>query len=85
MVWTPPVNRIVVNASIMAQLEAARGVHTITEMVLGGVALGLVGGLVCYLAVDLVKLKLKMDDSLDVLAVHGVGGATGTILLVFLA
>jgi Amt family ammonium transporter len=52
---------------------------------LGGVALGLVGGLVCYLAVDLVKLKLKMDDSLDVLAVHGVGGATGTILLVFLA
>jgi Amt family ammonium transporter len=52
---------------------------------LGGVALGLVGGLVCYLAVDLVKLKLKMDDSLDVLAVHGVGGATGTILLVFFA
>jgi Amt family ammonium transporter len=52
---------------------------------LGGVALGLVGGLVCYLAVDLVKMKLKMDDSLDVLAVHGVGGATGTILLVFFA
>ncbi|MCP4072956.1 MAG: ammonium transporter [Hyphomicrobiales bacterium] len=52
---------------------------------LGGVALGLVGGVVCYLAVDLVKMKLKIDDSLDVLAVHGVGGATGTILLVFLA
>lgn len=52
---------------------------------LGGVALGLAGGVICYLAVDLVKLKLKIDDSLDVLAVHGVGGATGTILLVFLA
>ncbi len=52
---------------------------------LGGVVLGLAGGVVCYLAVDLVKLKLKIDDSLDVLAVHGVGGATGTILLVFLA
>lgn len=52
---------------------------------LGGVILGLVGGVVCYLAVDLIKNRLKIDDSLDVLAVHGVGGATGTILLVFLA
>lgn len=52
---------------------------------LGGVVLGLVGGLVCYAAVDLIKIRLKIDDSLDVLAVHGVGGATGTILLVFLA
>ncbi len=52
---------------------------------MGGVVLGLVGGVVCYIAVDLVKLKMKIDDSLDVLAVHGVGGATGTILLVFLA
>ena len=52
---------------------------------LGGVALGLAGGVVCYLAVDLVKVKLKIDDSLDVLAVHGVGGATGTILVVFFA
>jgi Amt family ammonium transporter len=52
---------------------------------LGGVLLGLAGGVLCYLAVDLVKLRLKIDDSLDVLAVHGVGGATGTILLVFLA
>jgi Amt family ammonium transporter len=52
---------------------------------LGGVILGLAGGIICYFAVDLVKMKLKIDDSLDVLAVHGVGGATGTILLVFLA
>lgn len=52
---------------------------------LGGVALGLVGGLVCYGAVELIKIRMKIDDALDVLAVHGVGGATGTILLVFLA
>jgi len=52
---------------------------------LGGVVLGLVGGILCYVAVDLVKIKLKIDESLDVLAVHGVGGATGTILLVLLA
>jgi len=52
---------------------------------LGGVILGLTGGIVCYLAVDLIKLRLKIDDSLDVLAVHGVGGATGTILVAVLA
>ncbi len=52
---------------------------------LGGVVLGLVGGLVCYYAVQLVKNRFKIDDSLDVLAVHGIGGMTGTLLLVFLA
>lgn len=52
---------------------------------IGGVILGLAGGIVCYLGVDLVKRGLKIDDSLDVLAVHGFGGATGTILAAFLA
>ncbi|MBL4890816.1 MAG: ammonium transporter [Rhizobiaceae bacterium] len=52
---------------------------------MGGVILGLAGGIVCYYAVQLIKIRLKIDDSLDVLAVHGVGGALGTILLVFLA
>ncbi|MCB1598309.1 MAG: ammonium transporter, partial [Gammaproteobacteria bacterium] len=47
---------------------------------LGGIVLGLAGGVICYLAVDLIKLRLRVDDSLDVLAVHGVGGATGTLL-----
>ena len=46
----------------------------------GGVCLGLAGGFLCYFAVDLVKRSCKLDDSLDVLAVHGVGGATGTLL-----
>ncbi|MDJ0613512.1 MAG: ammonium transporter [Rhizobiaceae bacterium] len=52
---------------------------------LGGVILGLAGGFICYFAVDLVKHKMNIDDSLDVLAVHGVGGATGTLLVAFLA
>jgi len=52
---------------------------------LGGVILGLAGGVICYFAVDLVRHKMKIDDSLDVLAVHGVGGATGTLLVAFLA
>ncbi len=52
---------------------------------MGGIILGLAGGTICYLAVDLVKSTMKIDDSLDVLAVHGVGGATGTILVALLA
>lgn len=52
---------------------------------LGGIMLGVVGGLVCYFAVELIKLRMRIDDSLDVLAVHGVGGATGTLLVPFLA
>ncbi|MCB1509028.1 MAG: ammonium transporter, partial [Hyphomicrobiaceae bacterium] len=52
---------------------------------MGGIALGLLGGIVCYLAVELVKNRLRIDDSLDVMAVHGVGGITGTLCVVFLA
>ena len=51
---------------------------------MGGMILGLAGGVICYLAVDVVKRTLRIDDSLDVLAVHGVGGATGTLLVGFL-
>jgi Amt family ammonium transporter len=47
---------------------------------LGGVLLGLIGGSLCYLAVSVVKHTMKVDDSLDVLAVHGCGGAIGTLL-----
>ncbi|WP_423909355.1 ammonium transporter [Candidatus Spongiihabitans sp.] len=46
----------------------------------GGLAIGFAGGVVCYLAVDWVKVKLVIDDTLDVFAVHGVGGILGTIL-----
>jgi Amt family ammonium transporter len=52
---------------------------------IGGMLLGLAGGIVCFVAVDLVKHRFRIDDSLDVLAVHGVGGATGTLLVAFLA
>ncbi len=51
----------------------------------GGIVLGLAGGLLCYLFVDLIKHRFKVDDSLDVLAVHGIGGATGTLLAAFFA
>jgi Amt family ammonium transporter len=48
---------------------------------LGGLALGALGSLVCFVAVDLVKNRLKIDDSLDVFAVHGVGGILGSVLV----
>lgn len=42
---------------------------------------GILAALVCYYAIQLVKNKLAIDDSLDVFAVHGVGGMLGTLLL----
>ena len=51
----------------------------------GGLILGLAGGAGCYLAVNLIRVKLQIDDSLDVFAVHGVGGILGSLLVAFLA
>ena len=46
----------------------------------GGFAIGLVAGVVCFWATQLIKRRLKIDDSLDVFPVHGVGGFTGLLL-----
>jgi Amt family ammonium transporter len=51
---------------------------------LGSIALGLVAGAICALAVGL-KYRLGYDDSLDVVGVHLVGGAVGALLIGFLA
>ncbi len=51
----------------------------------GALLMGLAGGLVCYFAVHLIRVKLKIDDSLDVFAVHGVGGILGILILPFLS
>ncbi len=50
---------------------------------LGAIAIGSLAALVCYFAVSLIREKWHIDDSLDVFAVHGVGGILGTILLAF--
>jgi Amt family ammonium transporter len=42
--------------------------------------IGIVAGLVCFWACTWLKLRYGYDDSLDVFGVHGVGGATGTLL-----
>jgi Amt family ammonium transporter len=45
------------------------------------IVFGAAASLVCYWAIQLVKNRLLVDDSLDVFAVHGVGGMLGSLLL----
>ena len=46
----------------------------------GALIIGLSAGVVCYFATQFIKRSLKIDDSLDVFPVHGVGGILGTLL-----
>jgi Amt family ammonium transporter len=52
---------------------------------MGGLILGISSGLICYWFVGFIKNVMNIDDSLDVFAVHGVGGILGTILCGLLA
>jgi len=51
---------------------------------LGAIICGFLAGFICYFACGIIKNKLRIDDSLDVFAVHGVGGILGTLLLAIL-
>ena len=70
---------------------AIAGLATVTPaagLISPGAAMifGALAAMVCYPMIQLVKQKLQIDDSLDVFAVHGVGGITGSLLLgVFLS
>lgn len=46
----------------------------------GALIIGLTAGVVCFFATQFIKRGLKIDDSLDVFPVHGVGGILGTML-----
>ncbi|WP_444451680.1 ammonium transporter [Rhodobacter capsulatus] len=48
---------------------------------LQAVIIGTIAGILCQEAVLLVRERMKLDDSLDVFAVHGVGGIFGTIMV----
>jgi Amt family ammonium transporter len=50
----------------------------------GALIIGLSGGVVCYVCTNYLKQKLRVDDSLDVFPVHGVGGIVGTFLAAIL-
>jgi Amt family ammonium transporter len=60
-------------AGLVAITPAAGSVNA-----LGAIAIGLGAGVICYYAVELIH-KTKMDDALDVFAVHGIGGIWGCI------
>lgn len=47
---------------------------------MGALVIGLSAGVICYFATQFIKRTLKIDDSLDVFPVHGVGGILGTLL-----
>lgn len=47
---------------------------------MGALIIGASAGIVCFLATNFIKRALKIDDSLDVFPVHGVGGILGTLL-----
>ena len=70
---------------------AIAGLATITPAAgfvspLAALIIGAVATLACFPMIQLVKQKLEIDDSLDVFAVHGMGGITGSLLLaVFLS
>ena len=47
---------------------------------MGALVIGVSAGVVCFFATSFIKQKLKIDDSLDVFPVHGVGGILGPLL-----
>lgn len=47
---------------------------------MGALVIGISAGVICFIATGFIKRKLKIDDSLDVFPVHGVGGVLGTFL-----
>jgi Amt family ammonium transporter len=47
----------------------------------GAIVFGVAAAVLCYAVLQFVKQKLQVDDSLDVFAVHGVGGMLGSLLL----
>ena len=61
----------------LASITPASGfVGPVAALIIGAVA-----GILCQEAVNLIRNKLKIDDTLDVFAVHGVGGIFGTIMI----
>ncbi len=51
----------------------------------GALVIGLLAGTVCFFATNFLKLRLKIDDSLDVFPVHGVGGILGCLMTALFA
>ena len=67
-------------AGLVAITPAAGYVNATSAIIIGFLA-----GIICFFAVDLLKNIIKIDDALDVFAVHGVGGIVGALATGFFA
>jgi Amt family ammonium transporter len=67
-------------AGLASITPAAGHVGPMGALLIGGVA-----GILCQEMINVVKQNFSVDDSLDVFAVHGIGGIWGTLALPFLA
>lgn len=47
---------------------------------LGAIIMAFIGGMVCYIVINYIKVKLKYNDALDAFGIHGAGGIVGAIL-----
>tara|TARA_B100000686_G_scaffold338737_1_gene411697 strand:+ start:77 stop:1282 length:1206 start_codon:yes stop_codon:yes gene_type:complete len=68
-----------------AATGAIAGLATITPASgfvgpIGGIIIGFLAGIICYKMVGIIKNQWKIDDALDVMAVHGIGGILGILL-----
>jgi Amt family ammonium transporter len=52
---------------------------------MGAIAIGVAAGALCLIVTGWLKQRLRVDDTLDVFAVHGIGGMLGSLLLAFFA
>lgn len=66
-------------AGLASITPAAGSVGPAEALIIGGIA-----GILCQEAVVLIRDRIKIDDSLDVFAVHGIGGIFGTIMIAVL-
>ena len=74
---TSPVGLVTGTVAGLAAITPASGFVGPLE----AIAIGAVSGLICREAVNVIRVRLGVDDSLDVFAVHGVGGIFGTIMI----
>lgn len=77
--------RVGKSTSVGIVTGAVAGLATITPAAgfigpTGAILLGVIGSTACFFTVQFIKQGIKIDDSLDVFAVHGVGGIAGSLL-----
>lgn len=66
-----------VSGAVVGLVSITPGAGFVTPM--AAIVIGLLGGLICFFAVSVLKVKLGYDDALDAFGCHGIGGIWGGI------